>query len=466
MSASIPVFGSMTNFDRFQFAFTIASHITLVLMSVSLIITIVIAEFLSVYRSDESYAILARRLTKVFTISFGVGTASGIVMAVELVILFPPFMTVAAQTGVIELFYFEVFAFFLETLFLVLYVYYATAFKGRYTHVLVGAVVAAGTLVSAVLIVTVNAWMNTPNGLDASALVQGLAAGKIVVTGVQPWAPFTNPSAFAEIVHVLATTVFTGSMITAGYFAYRILRYRKPEESSFLSRGLRITWATSFATLVLAGISGSNEMATLLRDQPLKYAALDANTVAGSGLPERVFGSITNGVWSGGLQIPGLQSFLASFETGVTSLPGLNQFPSSIWPPLYVHETFDLMIFGAFVALGYFFIYVFGWALKKKPFEARWLLYLQIPAAVGSYLLYLFGWVTDEVGRQPFIVYNLVTVAQAANQSTSVVTPGLLIMAFYVLVVPSTFYFFIRVFNSGRPEEAQHANEGGAGVNY
>ena len=122
INASLAVFGSMGTFDRFQFAFTIASHITLVLMSIGLIVVIVLAEFLSIYRKDGDYAVLAKRLTKVFAISFGVGTASGIVMAVELVTLFPSFMTVVGETGVITLFYFEVFAFFLDTLFLVLYV--------------------------------------------------------------------------------------------------------------------------------------------------------------------------------------------------------------------------------------------------------------------------------------------------------------------------------------------------------
>ena len=133
----------MTGFDRFLFAFTIASHITLVATSIALIVIIVLAEYLSIYRRDKEYAYLAKRLTKVFTISFGVGTASGIVMAIELVTLFPTFMTVAAQTGVMELFYFEIFAFFFETIFLVLYVYYADAFTGRWTHFVAGTFVAA-----------------------------------------------------------------------------------------------------------------------------------------------------------------------------------------------------------------------------------------------------------------------------------------------------------------------------------
>ena len=449
----------MTGFDRFLFAFTIASHITLVATSIALIVIIVLSEFLSIYRRDKEYSYLAKRLTKVFTISFGVGTASGIVMAIELVTLFPAFVTVAAQTGVMELFYFEIFAFFFETIFLVLYVYYADAFRGKWTHFVAGTFVAAGTLISAVLIVSVNAWMNTPNGIDLAAFEQGLQTGQFVVTGVNPWSPFMTSSTFGEVIHVLTTTIFTGSMMIGGYFAYRLVKHNKPEERAMLLKGLKLIWITSIVTLVLAGITGSHEMATVLQSQPLKYAAFDANNNPGTNLPENFFG----------ITIPGLQSLLAQSETGVALLPGLSQFPASQWPPLYIHTTFDLMVLGGFLAGGYFLIYILGWLLKRKPFETKLLITLQIPAAIGSYLVYQFGWITDEVGRQPWIVYNVVTIAQAANQSTSLIVPGMLIVLFYFIVVPATFYFFIRVFNSEKNEEQLESPQAPGitgGVNY
>ena len=111
--SSSPLLDSSTlvAFDRFLFAFTIASHIILVATSISLIVVISIAEFLAIRKNDKFYGVLSKRLSKVFVISFGVGTASGIVMAVELVTLFPSFMTLVAETGVISLLYGEVFAF-------------------------------------------------------------------------------------------------------------------------------------------------------------------------------------------------------------------------------------------------------------------------------------------------------------------------------------------------------------------
>ncbi len=449
----------MVTFDRFLFAFTVASHIILVSTSIGLIVIICVAQFLSIRYNDKYYGNLAHRLTKVFAISFGVGTASGVVMAVELTALFPRFMTLVSETGAIGLFYAEVFAFFLETICLVVYVYYSDAFKNLYAHWFVGVLIAAGTIMSAILITTVNAWMNTPNGFNESVYMQSGT-----VTGVSVWAPFFNPSAFAEIAHVLSTTVFAGCMLIGSYFAYRYLRYHDPVETAVLGRGLKIVWITSIITLVLAGITGSNEMATLLKLQPLKYAVFDANTSPGTGLPERLFGSITNGQFVGGITIPGVQGFLAAFETGTTALPGMSQFPPSDWPPTIIHYTFDLMVLGGFLAAGFLLIWLIGLVIKKKPFESRTFLLMQIIAGLGSLIVYELGWVSDELGRQPWIVYNVLHVSQAANVSTGLFLPGVFIIAFYIVLVPTTFYFYTRVFHSKlsneEPEEVGLA-EGG-----
>ncbi|MHB2036298.1 MAG: cytochrome ubiquinol oxidase subunit I [Nitrososphaerales archaeon] len=452
---------SMIIFDRFLFAFTIASHIILVSTSIGLIIIIAIAQFLSIRRNDKYYGNLAHRLTKVFAISFGVGTASGVVMAVELTMLFPGFMTLVSETGAVGLLYAEIFAFMLETFALVLYVYYSDAFKSKYAHWFCGVLIAIGTIMSAVFITMLNAWMNTPNGFDITAYEQ---TG--VVTGVKPWAPFLTTSGPPEIAHVLSTTVFTGCMVIGAYFAYRYLRYRDPEERAMLGRGTRITFVVGIVTLIAAGLTGSNEMATLLQLQPLKYAVFDANTVPGSAFPERIFGTFVNGNWTGGIQIPGVQGFLASLETGVGQLPGMSQFAQSDWPPLIIHTTFDLMVLGAFLAGGFLLLWIIGVFLGKKPFEHRVFLALQIIAGLGSLVVYELGWVSDELGRQPWVVYNVLLVSKAANNTPSLLVPGILIIAFYVLLLPTTFYFFTRVFHSKlKHEEPEEVAITGGGVN-
>ncbi len=434
---------SMVTFDRFLFAYTIGSHIIIVAMSISIILMLTILEALHLIRKKPEYLELIRRLKKIFVISFGIGTASGIVMAVELVALFPGFMTVVAQTGVIDLFYYEVFAFFLETIALVVYVYFDGVYSWKYSNFTLSATVLLGTLLSAVFITAVNAWMNTPNGFDISTF---LATGK--VTGVNVYGSLFTPSTFGEISHVITTTVFAGVMLLGGYFSYKYLRVKDRVMRGLYAIMIRVTSTVSIITIVLAGLTGSNEMATLLLNQPLKYAAADLNYGPGVNVPERLFGTLVHGHITGGFAIPGLQSFLAALETGKKVLPTLSDYSPSTWPPLIIHTTFDIMVAGGLILGLYLFIAFLIWMRRKELTSYRGMLYLQVIAGIFSMIVYELGWVTDEVGRQPWIIYNVIMVSQAANGSTGLLVPGFFIVAFYLVLVPLTLYFFDRIFNS------------------
>lgn len=448
----------MVNFDRFLFAFTIASHILLVSLSIGISILICAVEFLSSRTGDKYYAALARRLVRPLVVSFGVGTASGIVMAVELVNLFPTFMTLVSKTGVIAIFYVEIFAFFLETIFLVVYIYYGRAFSGRYTRWLLTLPVAFGTLLSASLIVMVNAWMNTPNGFNLAAYA---ASG--VVTGVSPWAPFLTASTGYEMFQVLTAVPLTGMMLIGAYFAYRYVRTTNADERGLFLRGLRIAMALSFVLTALTILAGVLEIEGLYAYQPLKYAAFELNGKPGTDLPLTLFGSLSGSSVTGGLQLSGLQGWI----THGTQLPGLSQYPSSDWPPLIVHDLFDGMAIGGAV-LGLFVLsYALLWATGRRPFESKRLANLLGLFGILTAFIMEIGWATDEIGRQPWIVYNVLTVAKAANPSVGLLAPGILIVAFYALLVPFTLWFMVRVFNNKPLDlELKMPKEEGTDVNY
>ncbi|MEM0128460.1 MAG: cytochrome ubiquinol oxidase subunit I [Thermoplasmatales archaeon] len=441
---------SLVTFDRFLFAFTIGSHIILVSMSISIILMLFLTELLSFFKRRPEYRDLISRLKKIFVISFGIGTASGIVLAVELVALFPKFMTLVSETGAINLFYAEIFTFFLETIALVIYVYFEGAYKWKYTNIALSFVILLGTLLSAVFITMVNAWMNTPDGFDISAF---LSTGK--VTGVNPFAPFVTASTFSEESHVIATTIFAGVMVLGAYFSYKYIRVKDAAMRGLYSIMIRMSSVISIVMIILVGISGSNEMATILKLQPLKYAAADLNYAPGTNMPENLFGTIVNGHVIGSITIPGLQSFLATLETGIKVLPGLTQFPTSEWPPLIIHTTFDIMVTGGLILGLFLFISFLVWILKKDVMRYRSILYLQIIAGIFSFIVYELGWVTDEVGRQPWIIYNVMTVSQASSNSSGLLIPGYFIIAFYLVLIPATFYFFDRIFNSSTKKEVK-----------
>jgi cytochrome d ubiquinol oxidase subunit I len=112
-------------------------------------------------------------------------------------------------------------------------------------------------------------------------------------------------------------------------------------------------------------------------------------------------------------------------------------------------------------------VYVLGWIFKKRPFESKPMSYTLMTMGLLAFLIYEIGWVVDEVGRQPWIVYNVMTVSQAANYTSSLFVPGILIIIFYVFLVPATFYFFARVFNA-KPVKEELAEDWtvNGGVNY
>jgi len=446
-----------SEFDRLLFAFTVASHIILVSLSIGLAILLSAFEFLRARYKDPFYGALVRRLSRPFVISFGVGTASGIVMAIELVNLFPGFMKLVSETGVIAIFYVEIFAFFVETVFLVIYVYFGHGFRGRYSRWLLTLPIVAGTLLSAVLIVMVNAWMNTPNGFDLSAF---RATG--AVTGVNPWAPFVTVSTGYEVLHVVSAVPLTGLMLIGGYFAVRYVRSGNAAERTMFLKGLRVITTLSLAFVVLAIYSGVLEIENLYTFQPLKYAAIELNANPGTNLPITIYGSLSGTTVVGGLQIPGLQGIL----THHTMLPGLSQYPSSEWPPLIIHDTFDTTVLGG-VLLGFFLLaFTVFWGSGRRPYDRRLWAYGFAGFSVLTVVIMESGWMTDEIGRQPWIVYNVMTVSSAANTSSALVLPGLCVIAFYAVLLPATFYFMVRVFNS-RSLELDLTEEGGkADVNY
>jgi cytochrome bd ubiquinol oxidase subunit I len=298
-----------------------------------------------------------------------------------------------------------------------------------------------------VFITMVNAWMNTSNGFDTASFI---SSGFKTISGVQPYAAFLTPSTVNQVLHVLTTTLLAGSMVIGAYFAYWFVRSRDSDQRDLYSKALKILAVIAIVTIVLSGITGSEAMGNLLVNQPLKYAALEGNPIPGTSLPDRFFGSVVGTSYVGGFSIPGMQSLLAQFETGITTLPGLSQFPAADWPPLFVNTTFDAMALGGVILGVFFLLYFVSFIRKKRPYESRRLAILWIPAAVLAMLVYQLGWATDEVGRQPWIVYNVMTVAQAANTSEALLLPGIMVVAFYLLVVPATFYFYARVFRGSK----------------
>ncbi len=431
------------DFDRFLMGFSLGVHIILAVIGIALPVIIVAAEIAGIKKRDQYYTMLAKRLTIMLIIFFAIGTASGTLVALELLLLWPTFMVLVGHVAILSL-YIEVFAFFVEAIFLGIYAYSWNKFKNRYAHALVGCFVALGAVLSAVFITMLNAFMNTPAGFDISAYV-----GNGIITGVNQLAVLNTPSTLVEVMHVVSTSYFAGGFIFIMYFAYRMLR-TAGEERLFYRKGLNIAFSLVLIATFFAVITGILSISGLYSFQPEKYAAMELDLVPQTHAPELLGGFYSNGKIVGVIaSIPGLQSVLATGSAN-GSVPGLSSYPQNTWPPLIIHFMFDAMV-GLGFGFGLFMLLIFALlVLKKHPFSSRIWLYLLIIASVVGVGLLELGWATAEIGRQPWIVYNVLTVAKAANTSPSVVPIAILFIIIYVAILPFT-VFVIKHLMKDRP---------------
>ena len=458
--------------------YSLAVHILLVTIGMTLPILMSIAEFVSIKYKVKIYDVLAKRLANALIIFFAVGTASGVVVAIELFVLWPKFISVLGQVGILPL-YMEIFAFFTEAIFLGIYIYFWNKFRSRMRHWLLSVFIAIGAVMSGVFITMINAFMNTPKGFN---IPYYLSTGKII--DVSPFAVLNTPTTWVEIGHVIGSTIFAGAAFFLAYFAYKLLKTNGIERE-YYKKAAKIAAAIVIIAIILTVIIGIESITNLMVNQPEKFAALEMNFNSGSNVAEVIGGFLVNNRTIDAISIPGLMSFLAtgSFNGVISSNDSLSSYAKSTWPPInIVHNTFDVMV-GLGVLIGVIMvIFLIIWLLNvdrirdkfksnkffkellsrkifSDPFDNP--LVLKVLIVIGALAAFLLedGWVTDEVGRQPWIIYNVMTVSSAANTSPSVLPVGIAMIAFYIVVLPATILFVRRVMKKRDLNKELEANQ-------
>lgn len=433
----------------------LAVHIALAVPGIGLPLFIAIAHFLGLRRRDPHWLALASQWTRLFAILFPIGAVTGTIMPVLLVVLWPVFMEIVGEVGVLPMFV-EGFAFFIEAIFLGLYLYGREKLQ-PWIHWATSLPLVFASAASAFLITTVNAWMQTPTGFR-------LENGKVVEA--DPLAAMFNPSTWVQTSHVLVTAYLTVSFFIAGWLAWQSLRHPDRVPHPVLRKGLALALVVGFIFAAGAAQTGHLSAQTLATRQPLKLAAIESLFETQANAP------LTIGGWPdpeagravGGIEIPSLLSILVYGPLGADGVvKGLREWPQELWPPLIIHLTFDTMVGIGVLLLVIPLIYWGGnWWVRRRQKVAtvkggkngvelppmlqnkwfRWLLAVSGPLA---FLAMESGWLTTELGRQPWMLYEKLTVAAAFTTAGYVPALFWVMMVGYAVIITVTMLLLRRV---------------------
>lgn len=438
----------MTNLlaARSQMAMSLGFHIVFAAIGIAMPLMMALAEWRWIRTGQEDYLALAKRWAKGTAILFAVGAVSGTVLSFELGLLWPAFMDWSGPI-IGPLFGMEGFAFFAEAIFLGVYLY-GWRHVSPYAHLMAGFIVAASGLASAVFVVTANAWMNTPAGFE---LLDGRPAN------VDPVAAIFNAHAFKEVLHmVLAAYAATGFLV-AGIHAFYLLR---EPGSRFHQRALAIAMLVGGIPAVLQPLSGDILAKAVAVHQPAKLAAAEALFRTQEGAP-LVIGGLPDPKTEKtdyAIEIPSGLSLLL-YSDPRARVTGLDAFPREHWPPVaVVHVAFQIMVAAGFLSAAVALWTGWHWWRFRSFSGAPWLLRAIVLAAPLGFIAVEAGWTVTEVGRQPWIIYEVMKTADAVTPMPGLIVPLVVFTGLY-LGLSATVVWLIRRHVIAAAEQAEASPE-------
>ena len=402
-------------------AFTLGFHIILASLGVALPAMMLIANYRGLRRNDADALRLARRWSKAVAVTFAVGAVTGTVLSFEFGLLWPGF---TGRFGPVFgiLFAIEGIFFFLEAIFIAIYIF-GWKYLSPWMHFWSGVPVVISGLGGAFSVVAVNSWMNQPQGFT-------LTGDK--VTSIEPWKVIFNPAVPYEVPHMILAAYLVTGFIVASIYAVGMLRGRRDRIHRL---GLLIPLTVACIATPIQFAVGDTAARAIANDQPVKFAAMECVQQTHTDVTEYIYGRCTASGVKGGIGIPGFDSFLVGWSTS-TKVTGLDSVPADDRPPLntLLHWSFDTMvgICSVLILLGLWFVFL--WWRKRDVSQSRWFLRATAVSGIASVIALECGWIVTEVGRQPWIVYNVMHTADAVTQADGIWLTFALIVGLYVVL--------------------------------
>lgn len=407
---------------RAQMAMSLAFHIIFASVGIAMPLLMVIAEGMWLKTKDETYLTLAKKWSKGTAIMFAVGAVSGTVLSFELGLLWPTFMAYAGPIIGMP-FSLEGLAFFVEAIFLGIYLYGWERVPKK-VHWFAGVMVLLGGTFSGIFVVTANAWMNTPVGFS-------VVEGK--VTNIDPIAAMLNPSSFSQALHMTLAAFLAVGFAVAGIHAYFL---RRDPQNPFHRKAFAIALSVGAVVALLQPISGDISAKRLAKHQPIKLAAMEGQWETERGAPLRIGGIPDEEaeVTRYAIEIPKALSFLAHFDFNA-EIMGLKDVPPEDRPPVaIVHFAFQIM-----VACGMVMIVAgilggwLAWRQKGLPVNSWYLRFVSYCTPLG-FIAIEAGWTVTEVGRQPWVIYGYMRTAEAVTPMPHLVVPFIGFTVLYIFL--------------------------------
>jgi cytochrome bd ubiquinol oxidase subunit I len=408
---------------RSQMAFTLGFHIILASFGVAFPAIMLIANYRGLRKGDEDALLLARRWSKVVAVTFAVGAVTGTVLSFEFGLLWPEFTGRFGEVfGV--LFAIEGICFFLEAIFVAIYIFGWNRLR-PWPHFWAGVPIVITGLGGAFSVVAVNSWMNQP---------QGFSPMTGDVTKVEPLKVIFNPAVPYEVPHMILAAYLVTGFGVASVYAVGMLKGRRDR---YHRLGLLIPLTVACALAPIQFAVGDTAARAIANDQPIKFAAMECVQETATHVTEYIYGRCTPEGVKGGLGIPGFDSFLVGWSTD-TKVIGLDTVPADDRPPAntMLHWAFDTMVgIGTMlIALGLWL--AFAWWRKRDIPQTKWFLRAVAVSGVATVVAMECGWVVTEVGRQPWIVYEIMRTEDAVTKADGIwITFGLIVGLYAILGV-------------------------------
>ncbi|MDP2541681.1 cytochrome ubiquinol oxidase subunit I [Tenacibaculum discolor] len=401
----------MLFYDRMQFAFTITFHYLFPQLTMGLSLMIVFFKWKFLRTKLEKYNDAAKFWMKIFALNFAMGVVTGIPMEFQFGTNWAKFSEltggIIGQTLAME----GMFSFFLESSFLGLFLF-GEKKLGHKLHFLTGFLVFLGSWASGFLIIATHSWMQNPVGYEI------LANGKFVLNNFS--ALFSNPWLWPSYLHNQAASLVTSSFVVSGIGALYLLNKKHLEFGKlFLKTGVIFG---VIASILVAFPTGDLAAKNVVKYQPITFAAMEGifETEKGGseivliGQPNMLEKKLDNKI-----AVPNILSFL-TYQEWNAEIKGLNEFDEKNYPTNIpgLYYAYHIM-----VGLGTIFIALMLASIvqlfRKKLYDTKWILWSLLFIIPFPYIANTTGWYTAELGRQPWLVYNLLRTSAGASPTVS-----------------------------------------------